>query len=263
MGARLGARWLAAGFKLSVFSRNAERAAPLLEAGATSTNSPAELAAEVDAVVSMVRDDEASREVWLDPKRGAVQALRPGALAIEMSTLSPAWVRELAGYLPPGAFLEAPVVGSTPQAEAGALLVLTGGDAARADALFRAAAKAVHPCGAPGSAAGAKLAINASLAIQVAALHEGLALMQQHDIPREAGRELLAQLPLTSPALQGLIKLLAAGDDAPRFPIALVAKDLAYAAEAAGPSATLIAATAKRFAQAVPEAGHLNIHALP
>ena len=46
-------------------------------------------------VIVMVTDDEASRVVWTGPV-GALAGLSPAAVAVESSTLTPGWVRELA-----------------------------------------------------------------------------------------------------------------------------------------------------------------------
>jgi hypothetical protein len=75
-------------------------------------------------VVAMVRDDEASRMVWLDANNGALGGMAAGAVAIESSTLTPGWVRELGHAVAERgvALLEAPVSGSRVQADAGQLV---------------------------------------------------------------------------------------------------------------------------------------------
>ena len=128
-------------------------------------------------VLACVRDDEAARAVWLDDERGAVQGLAAGALAIDSSTLTPDTVRELdAALREAGArFVEAPVVGSRPQAEARALVHLVGAreaDFAAAQPVLARLGKAAHHLGAPGDGAVMKLAVNAYFATQAAALGE-------------------------------------------------------------------------------------------
>ena len=68
-------------------------------------------------VLTMVHDDEVSRKVWLDATNGALAGMKPGTIAIECSTITPAWARELGGAISKTgiAMLEAPVSGSTPQ----------------------------------------------------------------------------------------------------------------------------------------------------
>jgi 3-hydroxyisobutyrate dehydrogenase-like beta-hydroxyacid dehydrogenase len=77
----------------------------------------------------MVADDAASRNVWLGAN-GALACAKPGTLVIESSTLSPGWVTELAADATKQQcdFLDAPVTGSKPQAAAGQLVFMVGGD---------------------------------------------------------------------------------------------------------------------------------------
>ena len=67
----------------------------------------------------MVSNDEASRHVWLDRSNGALAGAKVGAIAIESSTLTPAWVHELGSVTSKVGvtLLDAMVSGSTPQAE--------------------------------------------------------------------------------------------------------------------------------------------------
>lgn len=87
--------------------------------GATAHDSPREAAQQADIVFSMVRDDAASRSVWLDGETGALAGMAADTLAIECSTLGLDWClrlsRHVASYRVQ--FLDAPVDGSRPQAE--------------------------------------------------------------------------------------------------------------------------------------------------
>ena len=131
MGGGMARRLLAAGFPLTVWNRTPERANPLEQDGAVRAATPRDAAASADVILSMVADDEASRAVWTGTT-GALDAVRPGVLLIESSTLSPAWVEELATRASQRGcqFLEAPVTGSRTHAANGELLFLAGGDAA-------------------------------------------------------------------------------------------------------------------------------------
>src|ERR1700761_3541667 len=130
MGSRMAANLLKAGHQVTVWNRTPDVAAALVAAGAKQVLTPREAAMGADFVIAMVRDDEASRTIWLAPETGALAGLAKDAIAIESSTLSPSWVRELGGVVAKKgvAFLEAPVAGSRPQAEAGQLVYLVGGN---------------------------------------------------------------------------------------------------------------------------------------
>ena len=103
----------------------------LVDSGAKTEASARKAAEGNDFVLTMVRDDDISRKVWLDSKTGALAGMKPGAIAIECSTITPAWARELGDSIGKTGIkmLEAPVSGSTPQAQYAQLVFLVGGDA--------------------------------------------------------------------------------------------------------------------------------------
>src|SRR5581483_9911516 len=95
MGGGMARRMLAQKLPLSVYNRRAEIAAPFTKEGARVATSPADAAKDAEVVISMVADDHASRSIWLG-ENGALAAMSSGTILIECSTLSPAWVKELA-----------------------------------------------------------------------------------------------------------------------------------------------------------------------
>ena len=95
MGARIAQNLLNTQHSVVVYNRTAERVQPLVQRGATFAATPRAAAAEADIVIGMVTDDQASRSVWLDADIGAAQALSEAAIAIESSTLTVEWVKEL------------------------------------------------------------------------------------------------------------------------------------------------------------------------
>ena len=131
MGLGMAKNLLKAGFEVSVFNRTQSKAEPLRAEGATLAATPAEAAAGAEVVISMLADDAASRAVWLGEK-GALQAMEEGAVLVESSTATPAWVEALkaAAEARGCPLLDAPVTGSKPQAEAAQLSFLVGGEAA-------------------------------------------------------------------------------------------------------------------------------------
>ncbi len=236
MGSRMAQRLLEAGRKVVVYSRRKQSAEACLKRGARFCATAREAALLGDVVISMVTDDRASRSVWCCPEHGALLGLRPGTVALESSTLSVPWVRELhTKVLEKGAsFLDAPVAGSRPQAEAGVLIYTVGGEkkeVERVDSLLRTMGGAVHHVGPVGSGASMKLAINALFGVQVAALAETLEVLRQAGLARDVAVDVLGQTPVMSPALQGMGALMVAQQYAPMFPLSLVEKDFRYAVE--------------------------------
>ncbi len=263
MGSRMALVLLRHGWRVTVWNRTRARTEPLVAAGAETTASPREAVAGCGFAISMARDDEASRRVWLDPEDGALAAMPPGAIAIESATVTPGWARELAEACRARgvAFLDAPVAGSRPQADAGQLIFLVGGDAdtlAKAHPLLSAMGAAVHHAGAAGAGATVKLAINALFGVQVAVVAELIGFLERSGVAVDAGVEILAATPVCSPAAKLAAKAMTAGNFAPMFPIDLVEKDFGYAqaaAEAQNAPVPVVRAARQTFSRA-KRAGH-------
>jgi 3-hydroxyisobutyrate dehydrogenase-like beta-hydroxyacid dehydrogenase len=144
-------------FPLTVWNRTVERAAPFQPDVAAT---PAEAAARADLVISMLSDPAALDEVW----RSALEGLRPGTLAIDMSTVDPATVRALADRVTQkGArFIDAPVSGTRKPAVEGTLLIMAGGaieDVERARPVLATMGRVLH-VGEVGQGMATKLVLN-------------------------------------------------------------------------------------------------------
>lgn len=260
MGQRMARRLLDHGHALTVYNRTPARAAGLIDAGAAHAATPREAVAGAEVVFAMLEDDAASEAVWTHAQTGAVIGLASGSVAVECSTLTPAWARTLAARTEArGAlFLDAPVVGTLPHAGQGGLAFLVGGaDAARArvQPLLDAMGSATHACGAVGHGMAMKLAVNALFAAQAALLAELLAGLDAQGIGPAQAAETLKALPITSPAAARVLDLMRAGAPATNFPLRLVSKDARYAADALGQTPGLLAALGDVYAASV-EGGH-------
>ena len=235
MGARMARRLVDAGHELIVYNRTVARAEPLTRLAATLASSPRAAAAQAELVLTMVTDDAAAQQIWLDSSTGIVAGLQPQAIAIECSTVTPSWIRTLRTALNTVELLDAPVAGSRPQAESGQLIFLVGGDRAtfdKARPVLDGMAGAIHHVGPSGSGAWLKLAVNSLFAVQVAATSELMGLMRKANIQPDTTASILGQMPITSPAIKGVIGLIANEEHRPLFPIDLVEKDLRYAVSA-------------------------------
>lgn len=234
MGSRMAANLAKAGHDLAVWNRSADASDALRAAGARVAESPRDAASGKAIVVSMLTDDDAARSVWLDRESGAVHGLDKGAIAIESSTVTPGWIAELSDAVRQrgASLLDAPVVGSRPQAEARELTYLAGGDAnvlAQARPILDVMGGKVVHLGPNGRGAQFKLVVNALFGIQVAAFAELLAFLERAGFDRAQTTEMLAGLPVTSPIAANTAKLMLADTYPPMFPIDLVEKDLGYA----------------------------------
>jgi 3-hydroxyisobutyrate dehydrogenase-like beta-hydroxyacid dehydrogenase len=259
MGSRMAANLLKAGNSLTVWNRSPGPAQSLQESGAKVAATPRSAATDADFVVSMVRDDAASRHVWLDSADGALRGMTPGSVAIESSTLSLEWIKDLVSTCTAHQvdLLDAPVLGSRPQAAEAKLIYLVGGamdTVERVKPVLQAMGSAVHVTGKVGTGAAMKLVANALFGIQVAAVAELLGLIQRQGIELARAVEILGATPLLSPAAKGAATLMHSGDFSPLFPTELVEKDLGYASHAAAQcnsGVPLIEATRTVFATAL------------
>ena len=259
MGSRMATRLLAAGHAVTVWNRSAERAGPLVERGAQVAATPAEAAAGAEVVIAMLRDDDASEAVWCDPEGGALAGMADGALAIECGTLTVDWTRRLGEALAERSlrFIDAPLAGSLPQAEAGQLIFFAGGPAANVKAvqpLLLAMGAVVHHAGhAVGSGMAVKLMVNALFGLQVAAVAEVLALGEALGVSAHKGADILGETPVLSPVAKAAAAAMVARAYPPLFPIDLVEKDfgcITATAERAGTAVPLSQAARAVFAQA-------------
>lgn len=271
MGSRMAARLVAAGHELTVWNRSPQAAEPFRLAGAAVAGTPRDAVAHAEIVISMVFDDAASRAIWLDRPSGALWGLDSGALAIESSTLTPAWLLELDTQLAARgvALIDAPVAGSRMQAEAGQLVFMAGGATEmieRARPALVPLGAALHHAGPLGSGAWLKLAVNALFAAQVASMAELLAILDAAGV--DSGRALAAlkTMPVTSMAASGAGALMLARNYAPQAPVDLIVKDLGYAlrsAEGVGTALPVANAVAQRFlAASAAGFGHENLVAV-
>jgi 3-hydroxyisobutyrate dehydrogenase-like beta-hydroxyacid dehydrogenase len=179
MGGPLAGRLLY-GNRVFGTNRTRSKASALIDQGLIWRDTPREVAAAADVVFSMVTDDGALDAITSGPD-GILAGLQPGALYIDMSTVSPGASRELAGRVcSAGAtMVDAPVSGGVPAAETGALAIMVGGTEAgyrAAEALLLRLGRTVTHVGGNGQGLLLDLALNISTAAQMVAFHEGVTL---------------------------------------------------------------------------------------
>lgn len=245
MGARMATQLLKAGYPVTVWNRDPAKAAPLLALGATLAATPRAAVQSAAVVISMVTDDAAARSIWLDAHTGAVAGLQPHAIAMECSTVTPVWVRQLTESVQSrGArLLDAPVAGSLPQAEAAQLVFMVGGDSMAQEqvrpVLNAMAAKVLH-VGAVGQGAVLKLAINALFAAQLHSVAELLGFLTRNGYAPDDAANWLGEFPVVAPPMAAAAKMMAVGNTAPLFTIDLIEKDLGYLLDTARASGAVL-----------------------
>ncbi|WP_339486029.1 NAD(P)-dependent oxidoreductase [Pseudomonas sp. EL_65y_Pfl2_R95] len=129
MGLPMTRRLMAAGYPLTVWNRSADKCQSLIDQGASVVTQPAQLCGAANIVMLCLATTDVVREVVFGPG-GIVETARPGQLLVDFSSLDPAQTRDMAAELERRTgmrWIDAPVSGGTPGAEAGSLAIMAGG----------------------------------------------------------------------------------------------------------------------------------------
>lgn len=233
MGAPMAANLLQQGYPVTVYNRTASKAAALVDQGASLAATPREAAASADVIITMVSNDASIAAVYEGPD-GVLSGMRPGTTVIDCSTISPALVKKLAAAVTEldGAFLDAPVTGSSPAAIDGTLLFMVGGSAevlAKVMDVFETMGKKVLHMGENGSGSVAKLAHNTIVGINNLALAEGFAIAAKSGLPPDLFLELVQLGSAGSKAAELKGRKIIEHDFTNQFSLALMLKDLKLA----------------------------------
>jgi 3-hydroxyisobutyrate dehydrogenase-like beta-hydroxyacid dehydrogenase len=264
MGSRIAGRLLDAGNELYGTNRTKAKARHLVDGGLLWRETPREVAAAAGLVFSMVTDDAALEAITLGPD-GILAGLQEGNVYVDMSTVSPRASREIAARVDSlGAqMLDAPVSGSIPQAESGTLAIFVGGgDTAfgTAEPLLRKLGQTVTHVGTNGQGLLVKLGVNISLAVQTLAFSEGLLLAERGGVEPRLAAEAMGTSSIGSPMLKARIPLLLDLPEHAWFDVALMAKDIGLAREAADDLAIPLptAAVAQQMLSRASELGYAH-----
>lgn len=234
MGHGMAGRYLDSGFSVAVWNRSRAKADNLIARGARWATSPADAARDADAIVTMVADDAASREVWTG-RDGVVATARPGALAIECSTVSHQHAIDLARELQEHGltYIDCPVTGLPEAAASGKLTLLIGADAAdleQARPYLAPIGNVIRHFGPVGAGTVFKLINNLLGAVQIASLAEGLRIAEQAGLDMQLVQQALSSGVVASPQVVRHSSRMVARDFADAsFTPALRHKDASYA----------------------------------
>jgi 3-hydroxyisobutyrate dehydrogenase len=262
MGSGMARRLLSQSFPLTVYNRDRDKCAPFTSEGALAAETPREAASRSQIVISMVANDEASRDIWLGDN-GALAGAATGSLLIESSTLSSEWIHELAAKAAARncLFLDAPVTGTKPHAASGELVFMVGGSdeaVSTAQTVFSVLGRETFHLGPTGSGTLMKLVNNFICGVQAASLAEGLKLIDAGGLNRTKAMSILTSGAPGSGIVKRVAERVAANEYTPNFMLRWMAKDLAYAlreGSARNVSLQTAAAASSIFQRAVAE-GH-------
>lgn len=223
MGRPMAERLLAAGHEVTVYNRTREKAEAI--AGASVASSPQEAIAAGEAVFLMLRDAGAIRDLLFDGNLN-------GRAVVQMSTIGPSESVALGDEVRRrgGDYLEAPVLGSTPQAREGKLLVMVGGTReqfGRWSEVLRAIGPEPILVGPVGKAAALKLALNQLIPVLSAAFSLSLGMVRRQGLDVDLFMDILRKSTFHASTFDRKLPGMLARDFAdPNFPAALMLKDL-------------------------------------
>ena len=251
MGKPMARNLLKAEFPLVVWNRTRAKGEDLVQEGARWGESPRQLAAQVDVLITIVSDPPALEQV-LWGAEGAIEGLRKGAALIDSSTVSPGLARRAAvACAERGAdFIDAPVTGGDWGAKKGELVFMIGGEARvleRVQPVLSALGKKFFHLGPNGAGQTVKLAMNLILALEVDAFAEALALVTASGVKGESLLEVLQSSMGRAPLLDIKAPLILNGNYTPSFPLRLMHKDMGLALDLARESRISLPAAAAAY----------------
>ena len=229
MGSHMVKRLLHAGYHLTVYDRTAERAQAMGQLGASSAETPRELAQSCEVIISCVTNDSALEAVMLTPD-GALAGVHASSVIIDMSTVAPQTSRHLfqAAKAVGVPMIDAAVSGSVPQVEEGNLVIFVGGEREtyeRCKPLLDVLGKQNSYLGSSGKGTTMKLVVNLLLGLGRQALAEALVLGEKAGLERAQLIDVLKQTAVVSPRQQADLEHARQREYPADFALALMYKD--------------------------------------
>ena len=233
MGASMAGHLLKQGFEVSVFNRTRSRADSLVAAGATWCDSPADLARDVDVVVTMLGTPADVRDVILGEGR-VLEGMREHSLLIDMTTSEPSLAVEIhaAGKDKGVDALDAPVSGGDVGARNGTLVIMVGGEEdafSRARPVFEPMGKTIELQGGAGAGQHTKMVNQLAIAAGMIGVCEALVYGYRAGLDLERTLATIENGAAGSWSLSNYGPRLLRGDLEPGFKVDHFIKDLGIA----------------------------------
>src|SRR5437660_3024733 len=235
MGSEMVNRLLSKGHSVTGYNRTRSKAEWLIKKGMKWANTPREVVGTADITLSMVTNSAALDAVMNGPD-GMLAGVRPGKIFVDMSTVSPAFSREIAAKVREkgGNMVDAPVSGSVITLQEGKLSVMVGGRKEtfeRVKPLLLDIGPKVTHVGENGQALVMKIGTNLSLAVQMLAFSEGVLLAEKSGIARETAVDVLTHSVIASPMVQYRGPFILKKPDEAWFNVNMMQKDMNLALE--------------------------------
>jgi 3-hydroxyisobutyrate dehydrogenase-like beta-hydroxyacid dehydrogenase len=235
MGSEMVNRLLSKGHSVIGYNRTRSKSEWLVKKGMNWGNTPREVVENADVVLSMVTNSAALKAVMEGPD-GMLAAVTPGKIFVDISTVGPAYSRELAEKIRArgGDMVDSPVSGSVITLQEGKLSVMVGGRKEtfeKVKPLLQDIGPKVTHVGDNGLALVMKIGTNLSLAVQMLAFCEGLLLAEKSGIKREVAVEVLTHSVIASPMVQYRGPFVLKQPDEAWFNVNMMQKDMLLALE--------------------------------
>ncbi|PYU56913.1 MAG: hypothetical protein DMG55_22055 [Acidobacteria bacterium] len=206
MGSEMVNRLLGKGHTVTGYNRTRSKAEWLIKKGMKWANSPRAVVAAADVTFSMVTNSAALGAV-MNGADGMLAGVTRGKILVDMSTVSPAYSRDMAAKVREkgGDMVDAPVSGSIITLQEGKLSVMVGGrkeTLEKVKPLLQDIGPKVTHVGDNGLALVMKIGTNLSLAVQMLAFSEGVLLAEKSGIARETAVDVLTHSVIASPMVQ-------------------------------------------------------------
>ncbi len=236
MGTPMSKNLIKAGFDLTVYDRDLKKAEALVAEGASLAHSCAEVAAQVDVLITMIGTVAEELEAVLGPG-GVLEGAQAGLILIDSSTVGIVATRKIAQAAKHKGvhFLDATVSGSVGPAEEGSLGFMVGGEPEhleRARPVLLAMGEKIHHMGPSGAGSAMKVMINLMIGLTVLTVAETLTLGRQAGLDPQKMLEVLGETSVRSPHLVKKGRMMIEGDFDPAFALKYMQKDFDLIMEA-------------------------------
>jgi 3-hydroxyisobutyrate dehydrogenase-like beta-hydroxyacid dehydrogenase len=234
MGTAIAERVLDAGYQVVVFNRTPAKAEPLTARGAAVAQSTADLAGQVDVVLTSLADDDALESVSAE----ILSTARPGTVLVDTSTVSPTASARVAARAAEAsvAYLRAPVSGNPSVVRAGNLTFIVSGDSEtleRVEPVLLAIGPTVRRVGDAEQARIVKLAINVMIGGIAQLMSEALVLGEAAGVSRADLLDVMGNSAVGAPFVKYKTDALLRDDFSATFTTSLMEKDVDLALDAA------------------------------
>jgi 2-hydroxy-3-oxopropionate reductase len=260
MGLPMAKNLIKGGHSVFVYNRTPGKAKELTDMGAKECKSAADAARFGDVMITMLSDSNAVREVVLGPS-GAIEGLSSGKVLIDMSTIDPTTSSQISLELSKKGveMLDAPVLGSTPLAVKGELVILVGGKKEvfeRMKGVLSLIGSKIIYVGPQSSGEKMKLISNQVMLTNFAAIAEATVLAAKAGIPKEIAYEAIGSGGANSRVLELKRQRLLGNDFSAQFKLVHANKDINLAIEMAkglNASEPVAAVVAQEYISAMAE----------